>query len=76
MANPIKFTPRVDVKKELQRQLDAAPLEHAEAMLVCYDLIQTAHDNGTLDLVQGLIGGRDIIAGKLAEAIVLPESID
>ena len=53
MANPLHFVPKVDPKLELQRQLDAAPLENAEALLVAYDILKTAHANGTLDLVNG-----------------------
>ena len=75
MANPISFKARVDPKLELQRQLDAAPLENAEALLVAYDILKTAHANGTLDLVNGLVGGRDIIASKVAEYAKLPGGI-
>ncbi len=77
MAHPITFTPQpVDPHVELMRKVEAAPREHAEALLVAWDVLQTAHDQGILDLLQGLIGGRDVIAGKLAEALVLPESIN
>ncbi len=75
MANPLKFTVVHDPRKELQTQLDSAPVEHAEALLNCYALIQTAHDNGTLELLKGLIGGRDIVAGKLAEYAKLPGGV-
>jgi uncharacterized protein YjgD (DUF1641 family) len=75
MANPLHFKPKVDPKLELQRQLDAAPLENAEALLVAYDILKTAHANGTLDLVNGLVGGRDIIAAKIADYAVLPGGI-
>ncbi len=40
-----------------------------------FDILKTAHANGTLDLVNGLVGGRDIIAGKLAEYAKLPGGI-
>ncbi len=77
MANPITYTPQaVDPHLELMRKVEAAPREHAEALLVAWDLLQTAHDQGILDLLQGLVGGRDIIASKLAAAMVLPESIN
>ncbi|MGI4827408.1 MAG: DUF1641 domain-containing protein [Janthinobacterium lividum] len=77
MAIPITFTPpQVDPSLELMRKIEAAPREHAEALLLAWDTLQTAHDQGILDLLKGLMGGRDIIAGKLAEAMVLPESID
>ena len=75
MANPIHFKVVVDPKQELQRRLDAAPVQHAEALLVGYDILQRAHDNGLLDLVNGLVGGRDIIAAKLAEYGKLPGGI-
>lgn len=75
MANPLQFKPVVDPRQELQRQLDAAPMEHAEALLVGYDILKTAHANGTLDLINGIIGGRDVIAGKLAEYAKLPGGI-
>ena len=75
MANPIEFRVKVDPKRELQKQLEAAPLENAEALLVGYEILKTAHANGTLDLINGLIGGRDIIAGKLADYAKLPGGI-
>lgn len=75
MANPIKFQVVHDPRKELQMQLDAAPVQHAEALLVCYELLQTAFDNGTLELALGLVSGRDVIAGKLAEYAKLPGGV-
>jgi uncharacterized protein YjgD (DUF1641 family) len=75
MANPLQFRPKVDPKLELHRQLNAAPLENAEAVLVAYDILKTAHANGTLDLINGLVGGRDIIAAKVAEYAKLPGGI-
>ena len=75
MANPLHFVPKVDPKLELRRQLDAAPLENAEALLVAYDILKTAHANGTLDLVNGLVGGRDVIAEKISEYAKLPGGI-
>ena len=76
MAHPITFKPKpVDSHQELMQRVEAAPKEHAEALLVLWDLLQTAHEQGMLELAQGLIGGKDIITGKLAEAANLPESI-
>jgi uncharacterized protein YjgD (DUF1641 family) len=76
MAHPIEFKPAaVDPKRELMARVEAAPKEHAEALLAAWGLLQTAHDQGILDLAQGLMGGKDIITGKLAEAANLPESL-
>jgi uncharacterized protein YjgD (DUF1641 family) len=75
MANPIAFKPpQVDPRTELGRRLESAPTEHAEALLVVWDILQSAHDNGTLDAVHGLMVGRDAIAGKVAEYAKLQES--
>lgn len=76
MANPLPFKPvPVDPRTEHTRQLQAAPTEHAEALLVAWDLLQTAHDQGILDLLNGLIGAKDVVAGKLSDYAILPESI-
>lgn len=69
MAHQITFKPQpVDERKELMQRVQSAPQDHAEALLAAWDLLEASHEKGVLDLVQGLVGGRDIIAGKLAEA--------
>jgi uncharacterized protein YjgD (DUF1641 family) len=77
MANPLSFRPQpVDPHLELERRLASAPRTHAEALLVVYDILDAAHENGTLDAVHGLIAARDKIAGKLAEFARTPEGKD
>ncbi|MDE1176620.1 MAG: DUF1641 domain-containing protein [Edaphobacter sp.] len=74
MAAPLNFKPApADPHVELQRRLDAAPREHAEALLVLYDIVQAAHDKGILDTVHGAITARDTIFGKLAELARTPQ---
>ncbi|HEX7157871.1 MAG TPA: DUF1641 domain-containing protein [Edaphobacter sp.] len=74
MAKPLSFTPpAVDPHLELERRLASAPRQHAEALLVVYDILQSAHDNGTLDAVHGLVAARDKIFGRLAEIAKTPE---
>jgi uncharacterized protein YjgD (DUF1641 family) len=76
MANPLPFKLAVtDPHQELEQRLARAPREHAEALLVAWDILQTAHDKGILDLAHGLIGGRDIIATEVAAAMNTPEGI-
>jgi uncharacterized protein YjgD (DUF1641 family) len=76
MAHPITFKPKPhDPRAELIERIEAAPAEHGQALLAAWDLLQTAHDKGMLDLAKGLIGGKDVIAGKLAEAANMPESV-
>jgi uncharacterized protein YjgD (DUF1641 family) len=76
MAIPLRFKPLpVDPKRELQRQLEAAPTEHAEALLVLWNLLETAHQKGILDLVDGMIGAKDTIADTIARYASTPEGI-
>lgn len=77
MAVPLSFKPQpVDPHLELERRLSSAPREHAEALLVVYDILQAAHENGTLDAIHGLIYARDKIAGRLTEAANTSEGRD
>jgi uncharacterized protein YjgD (DUF1641 family) len=76
MANPLRFKPLpVDPKRELQRQLEAAPTEHAEALLVLWNLLETAHRQGILDLLDGAIAAKDTIADTIARYAATPEGI-
>lgn len=76
MAIPVAFKPEpTDPRNELMRRVEAAPRDHAEALLVAWDVLQAAHDQGILDLLQGMLGGRDIISGKLAEMAKSEEGI-
>lgn len=76
MANPIQFVPRpVDPKLELQRRLIAAPVEHAEALLVAFDLLEEAHRQGVLDALHGAIGANDTIVASLAAYAADPAAI-
>lgn len=76
MAAPLTFKPLpVDPKRELQRLLDAAPVEHGEALLVLWDLLQTAHEQGILDLLDGMVSAKDTIALTIAKYAKTPEGI-
>lgn len=67
MAAPIAFEPKpIDPTQELQRRLAIAPAQHAEALLVVYDLLQEAHDKGLLDALHGVVHARDAVFEELA----------
>ena len=76
MAQPIalKLPPR-DSRAELQARLQNAPLEHAEALLSVYDVLQRLHDRGMLDLLRGALGSSDRVLEILVEAAKTPQSI-
>jgi uncharacterized protein YjgD (DUF1641 family) len=77
MAQPIRFKPKeADPKTELLRRLEAAPVQHAEALLVAYDLLEDAHKQGILDALQGAISARDTIVGLLAKYSAEPMSVN
>jgi uncharacterized protein YjgD (DUF1641 family) len=76
MANPIAFKPiTVDFKLDFQRKLEKAPAEHAEALLLLYDVLEAAHKEGLLDLLHGAIGARDTIFNTLSKYASQPEGI-
>jgi uncharacterized protein YjgD (DUF1641 family) len=77
MAIPIDYRkPEIDPRAELMRRLECAPRDHAEALLVAWETLQTAHDKGVLDMLQGLMGGRDIIAIELGKAAKSGEAVN
>ncbi len=67
MARPISLElPPRDPREELRKRLEEAPIEHAEALLDSYELLQQLHDHGVLELLRGALGASD----KLIEAAV------
>jgi uncharacterized protein YjgD (DUF1641 family) len=77
MAQPIRleFSAR-DARAELQTRLQNAPLQHAEALLSGYDLVQRLHDRGVLDLIRGGLGSSDKVLSILVDAAKTPEAIN
>src|SRR5437879_5614026 len=77
MSQPIRleFPPR-DTRAELQTRLQDAPLQHAEALLSGYDLLQRLHDRGVLDLLRGGLGSSDKVLSIAVDAAKTPEAIN
>ena len=77
MAKPIAFAPKsADPKLELQRRLAAAPNEHAEALLVAYELLDEAHRQGILDLLPGAIWAKDSLLETIADYSAQPMCVN
>ncbi|ACO33626.1 MULTISPECIES: hypothetical protein [Acidobacterium] len=77
MAQPIEFRPSAqDPREEIQRRLNDAPIEHAQALLACYGLIEEAHRSGTLDLLRGLLGAQDAVVTHVSGVVSKPESVN
>src|SRR5690348_4594472 len=76
MAQPIPLhvAPR-DPQHELDVRLQQAPAKHAEAVLAAYEVLQSMHDHGVLEVLRGTLGGGKKI---LEQAVVVgsgPEAI-
>jgi uncharacterized protein YjgD (DUF1641 family) len=61
---PLHLAPR-DPRGELNSRLQQAPLEHAEAVLAAYEVLQGLHDHGALELMRGMLGGSEKILEQL-----------
>lgn len=76
MAEPIRiYTPQRDLREELRRKVGSAPVDHANALLAAYELLQEAQDHGWLDTLRGAIGGGEAMIGKASELANTPEGI-
>jgi uncharacterized protein YjgD (DUF1641 family) len=76
MARPIPLElPSRDPREELRKHLDEAPLEHAEALLNSYGLLQQLHDHGVLELLRGALGASDKLIEATVDAAKSEESV-
>jgi uncharacterized protein YjgD (DUF1641 family) len=69
-----KFTP-LDSRGDLVRRVDDAPVEHAEAVLAGYELLQRLHEKGLIDLVNGLLNASDTVINHVADVVSSKEMI-
>jgi len=77
VANPLPYKPAsIDPSTELDTQIAAAPKQRGEAVLAAWDLLETAHDEGVLDVLHGAVYAKDTIAGTVAQYAKQPESIN
>jgi uncharacterized protein YjgD (DUF1641 family) len=74
---PLQLPPRDshDPRGELQSRLERAPIEHAEALLAGYEVLQGLHDQGVLELLRGLLGSGSKVLETAAETAQAPESV-
>lgn len=71
---PLEIPPR-DARKELLDRLEAAPEEHAAALLDSYELLQQLHDRGIFELLRGALSAGDKLVETASEAANSPESV-
>lgn len=76
MARPIAFEPQpYDPREALRKRLEAAPIEHAEALLESYELLEQLHKSGTLRLLTGALAAGDKILETAVDAARSPEAV-
>jgi uncharacterized protein YjgD (DUF1641 family) len=68
------FTP-VDSRGDLIRRVEQAPIEHAEALLATYDLLQRMHQKGLIDLLNGFLSAGDTIVNRVVDVVSSKEMI-
>jgi len=69
-----EFRP-VDRREDLIRRVEQAPVEHAEAVLAAYDLLQRLHEKGLLDLVNGLLSAGDTVVNHVVDVVSSKEMV-
>ncbi|MBV9391521.1 MAG: DUF1641 domain-containing protein [Verrucomicrobia bacterium] len=76
MAEPILLKiPTYDPRETLFRRLETAPREHAEALLATYEILQSLHDQGVLEVIKGALGSSEKVLQILIDAGNTPEVI-
>jgi uncharacterized protein YjgD (DUF1641 family) len=69
-----EFKP-VDSRADLVRRVEHAPIEHAEAVLAAYDLLQQLHQKGMLDLFNGLLSAGDTVVDRVVDVVSSKEMV-
>jgi uncharacterized protein YjgD (DUF1641 family) len=63
-----EFKP-ADSREDLIRRVEQAPIEHAEAVLATYELLQRLHEKGLLDLLNGLLSAGDTVVERVVDVV-------
>ena len=69
-----EFTPR-NSRDDLIRKVEQAPVEHAEAVLAAYDLLQRLHEKGMIDLLNGLLSAGDTVVERVVDVVSSKEMV-
>lgn len=75
MARPIPLEITHDPTEELRRKVQEVPVNHAEAVLAGFEVLQALHDQGVLELLRGILGGGERVLEIVVEAAKTREAI-
>jgi uncharacterized protein YjgD (DUF1641 family) len=70
-----EFRP-VDARNDLIRRVEHAPIEHAEAILSAYELLQQLHEKGMLDLLTGVLDAGETVVNHVVGVISSKEVVN
>jgi uncharacterized protein YjgD (DUF1641 family) len=68
------FTP-IDARVDLIKKVEGAPVEHAEAVLAAYELLQQLHEKGILELLTGLLTAGETAVNHVVGIISSPQAV-
>jgi uncharacterized protein YjgD (DUF1641 family) len=71
---PLRLEPR-DPQRDLNVQLQQAPMKHAEALLSSYEVLQAMHDHRVLEIMRGTLGGSEKILEQFVAVTNGPDGI-
>jgi uncharacterized protein YjgD (DUF1641 family) len=71
---PLELPPR-NPREELRKRLDEAPVEHAEALLESYEVLQQLHERGVFNLLRGALSASDKLIETATNAAKSEESV-
>jgi uncharacterized protein YjgD (DUF1641 family) len=70
-----EFRP-VDARNDLIRRVEQAPIEHAEAILSAYELLQQLHEKGMLDLLTGVLSAGETVVNHVVGVVSSKEMVN
>ena len=70
-----KFQPK-DSREDLLRRVEAAPHEHAEAVLAAYGVLEKLHEADVLSLLNGLLGAKNMVVDRAADVVSSTEMVN
>lgn len=65
-----------DSREDLLRKVQAAPAEHAEAILAAYEVLEKLHEKDVLNLLNGLLGAKDTVVDHVTDLISSREMVN
>jgi uncharacterized protein YjgD (DUF1641 family) len=65
----------IDARNDLIRRVEHAPVEHAEAILSAFKLLQQLHEKGMLELLTGLLDAGETVVNHVVGVVSSKEMV-